>query len=95
MGLVVGWALLLVFVAGATVNILLAVVFYWVAFAQGVQRPAEGSLEPVVGVVRQGSAAEQAGMLPGDRILRLDETPIQTWKNVQENRFENRQPRQL
>jgi regulator of sigma E protease len=36
-------------------------------------------LEPVLGQVESGGPAEQAGLLSGDRILRIDDQPIETW----------------
>jgi regulator of sigma E protease len=40
-------------------------------------RPA---LPPVLGQIVTGGAAERAGLGPGDRILRVDATPIDTWE---------------
>lgn len=37
-------------------------------------------LAAVVGKVHQGSAAEQAGLLPGDRLLTLNGTPVAGWR---------------
>jgi regulator of sigma E protease len=38
------------------------------------------TLEPVLGQVVPGSAAERAGLAPGDRVLRADGKPIDTWE---------------
>ena len=39
-------------------------------------------IEPIVGTVLSGSAAETAGLQPGDRIVAIDETPVITWQEV-------------
>ena len=38
-------------------------------------------LAPVLGQIVAGGAAERAGLAPGDRILRVDGAPIQTWED--------------
>jgi regulator of sigma E protease len=38
-------------------------------------------LAPVLGQIVAGGAAERAGLQPGDRILRVDGAPIQTWED--------------
>ncbi|MDR2238957.1 MAG: RIP metalloprotease RseP [Zoogloeaceae bacterium] len=39
-------------------------------------------LPPVIGEVTAGSAAEQAGLRPGDRILSIDGAPIESWSQL-------------
>ncbi|NBS16458.1 MAG: RIP metalloprotease RseP [Gammaproteobacteria bacterium] len=43
-------------------------------------KPKEPSLEPVIERIVAGSAAEQAGLKAGDRILKADDQIIKTWK---------------
>jgi len=43
--------------------------------------PWQPELEPVVDRVEPGSRAEQAGLLPGDRILSADRAPVKTWQD--------------
>src|SRR5258706_8987680 len=38
-------------------------------------------LAPLLGQIVAGGAAERAGLQPGDRILRVDGAPIQTWED--------------
>lgn len=56
-----------IFVAGAAMNAIFAVVFFIVAFIVGVS-----FVRPIVGDVIEGGPAWQAGILPGDRILEID-----------------------
>lgn len=66
------WQRFLVFVAGATFNVLLAIAALWFLFAvygkQEVQNPNDN---PVVMGLAAGSAAAQAGLERGDRILEI------------------------
>lgn len=73
----------LVLVMGATFNILLAVVLMTVVFQLGVQEPYYLDQPVVIGAIEPGSAAEQAGLLPGDRILRIDGLEVPSWKEFQ------------
>ncbi|MFQ6017219.1 MAG: RIP metalloprotease RseP [Kiloniellaceae bacterium] len=66
-------------VGGPLANFLLAVVLLAGLFAT-VGQP---FTPPVVGEVLEDSAAEAAGILPGDRIVRLDGTDIERFEDVQ------------
>ncbi len=61
----------LVFAAGAIMNILSAFVFFIIAFTIGVSFDA-----PEMGTVVPGTPVWKAGLLPGDRVLEIDDTPI-------------------
>jgi len=43
---------------------------------------ASSLLYPVVGEVIKGGRAEKAGMREGDRIVKIDDTPIETWQDM-------------
>jgi regulator of sigma E protease len=65
--------------AGPIANFLLAAVLFSVLFA-AVGRP---RILPEVGQVVAGSAAEHAGLQPGDRILTIDGAPMSRFEDVQ------------
>jgi regulator of sigma E protease len=60
--------------AGPMANFLLAVgVFTWIA-ANGMM-----SLSPVIGEILPGGPGERAGLRPGDRVVSIDGTSVDTW----------------
>jgi regulator of sigma E protease len=62
----------LVFVAGATFNVVLAFLAFWLLFGlYGKEEVADPDGYPTVSMVAQGSPAERAGLAPGDRILAI------------------------
>lgn len=63
--------------AGPLVNLLFAVLVYWVMFVAGVEKVA-----PVTGEVVAESIAEQAGILPGDEIVAIAGRPTYSWDEV-------------
>jgi len=67
----------LVFAGGAIMNVLLAIVLYSITFMTGALTPYEG---PGAGVyyVAPGSPAEQAGIMPGDTIVRINNVPVES-----------------
>lgn len=44
--------------------------------------PLRSTSMPVVGAVLEGAPAEAAGLREGDRIVRLDESPVATWEGM-------------
>src|SRR5215831_2204000 len=58
------WRRAIVLVAGVTMNLLLAVLLFGVAFAAG-----ESGYKPLIEFVCSGSPAAKAGILPGDTIV--------------------------
>ncbi len=59
--------------AGPAFNFIFAIVAYWMMFVIGIQ-----GVAPVVGEVKEGTPAAQAGLAPGQKILTIDgrKTPI-------------------
>ncbi|MBO4301366.1 MAG: RIP metalloprotease RseP [Desulfovibrio sp.] len=74
------WQRLMVVAAGPLSNILLAWLLCWIlAFGWGTPVPLAQ-----VGSVLQNSAAERAGIQPGDMVLAIDDTPVESWKTMAE-----------
>ena len=60
------WQRILIVAAGPIFNLILPVVVFSALFMSGDPQPA-----PVVGLVDWGSPAQEAGILPGDRIIKF------------------------
>jgi regulator of sigma E protease len=72
------WQRAAVVFAGPAVNFLFAVAVFFVIFL-AFGRP---MFKPVVGSVMPGSAAEEAGFTPGDRIVNIDGTEIKSFEDI-------------
>lgn len=68
------WRRMAVVVAGPLANLLLAVLLYAALGLVGTQEPA-----PILGAPPAGTVAAQAGLMAGDRVLAVDQSPIQSW----------------
>lgn len=66
--------------AGVTMNVLTALLFFFIAFRTGFP-----ALPSLIGDVRPGKPAWQAGLSAGDRIDKINGSPIQTYKDLQLN----------
>ena len=72
------WQRAIVIAAGPVVNLLLALlILAGFAFAYG-----EEVAPSIVGVVQQGSAAAKAGLVPGDRIVALGGSAVDTYPDI-------------
>lgn len=72
------WQRASIVAAGPIANFLLAIVlFAGIFYVRGVP-----VLEPVLGNIRAGSAAEAAGLLPGDRVLRIDGDEVESFEDL-------------
>lgn len=63
--------------AGPLINLLFAVLLYWLLFMQGGE-----SLKPVVGSVMPDTPAASAGLLPGDELIAVDGAATRDWEAV-------------
>ena len=70
------WQRVITYAAGPVFNFILAIFIYWVLMFGYGQR----GLEAVVGPVTPDSVAEQAGFLPGDRIVAVGDTELEGWR---------------
>jgi len=75
------WRRLAVYVAGPVANILLALLLFTAFF--GLPRSVILSDGVLVYQVQQDSAAQQAGVQPGDVIVSADGTAVETWNDLQ------------
>lgn len=74
------WQRLLMAAAGPFANLLLAFLLYWgVAATAGMSIPL-----PQIGSIIPGSAAAEAGMLPGDTVLSIDGQALDEWGQIPE-----------
>jgi len=74
------WAQIWVMSAGVIMNILLAfIIFTGVVWNQGVPSPKD---DPVIHSLLNDMPAKNMGLLPGDRILLVDDVQISTWTEL-------------
>lgn len=64
-------------VAGPAANFLLAIVLYWGVFATGVEEPRAWLATPPA-----ASAAADAGVRAGERVLKVGDTAVDTWQDL-------------
>lgn len=72
------WARMLVIVAGSLMNFVLPVILLFIVFMRvGVDTPSD---LPIIGNVFPDKPAAAAGLLPGDRVTAVNQTPIESWR---------------
>ena len=76
------WQRFLVAAAGPAMNVVLAVVLLAGLYVYGSEVPEHLESEARVGIVEAGSAAEEAGVRPGDLIVEFDGEVNPTWQEV-------------
>ncbi len=75
------WQRFQVMIMGPAMNLLLAVVLTAVVLAQGAEVPVFQQQPPLVGSIVAASAAERAGLRPGDRIVSVADRDVNTWED--------------
>jgi regulator of sigma E protease len=76
------WVRFQVYVAGPLMNLALAVFVLTGVLSRGADIPLYKSQPALIGTVATGSAAEVAGLRPGDRVIRIDGKDIRTWDDL-------------
>jgi len=76
------WQRMAIVAAGPLANFLFAAVAFWLVFLSG-----ERQLAPIVGEVKIGSLAEQAGFKSGMEIVALEGMPIASWGGLSRQLF--------
>lgn len=71
------WQRMAIVVAGPAVNLIFAVLAYWVLFVSGVN-----AVIPVIGNTINGSIAHQVALPIGGEIINIDDQEIKTWQDV-------------
>jgi regulator of sigma E protease len=77
------WQRVLVFLAGPAMNVVLSSAIFAVLFMIGMPMPSLPNVPPVVGAVDEGSSAAKAGLVPGDRIVRVGGEAVHNWQDVE------------
>jgi regulator of sigma E protease len=77
------WQRFLVILMGPVMNIVLAIVFMSFINMAGVSVPVYQNQAPVIGWIEPGSPAEEAGLKPDDRILKINNKETNTWQDVE------------
>ena len=74
------WAKVWILIAGVLMNTLLAFfIFSSIAFFQGIP---EYSKEPIVSKVQDDMPAKKIGILPGDRVVKINDSYISSWGDM-------------
>ena len=71
------WQRILILLGGPLFNFLLAFFLYYAIALMGAT-----AYQPVIGMVQEGSPAQEAGLQPGDRILAIDDRKIEIWDQI-------------
>jgi regulator of sigma E protease len=76
------WQRILIYLAGPTMNVLLAVGLFAALFIVGIEVPNLPDMPPIIGSVEAGSSAAAAGLQRGDRILTVNRERAPSWAEV-------------
>ncbi|KMQ51638.1 Membrane-associated zinc metalloprotease [Chitinispirillum alkaliphilum] len=83
------WQRAVVALAGPVANLVFAVLLLWFIFIYGVARPVYMDNLNIGGVI-ENSSAQEAGFLPGDSILAINNQTVESWDDI-ENHFTRQQ----
>ena len=73
------WVRFQVYLAGPVMNIALALILTTVVLTQGADEPLYRTAPAVIGAVADNSVAQRAGIQVGDRVVRVNETQVDSW----------------
>ena len=73
------WVRIQVYLAGPIMNIMLAFLLTTVVLSQGADVPLYHTAPPVIGTMEADSVAAKAGLQLGDRFVRVNDKPVETW----------------
>jgi regulator of sigma E protease len=76
------WQRFVILLAGPVMNIGFALVLAIIALLWGIELPAYRIGPPLVGAVVEGSAAQRAGLKPGDRIVDVSGRALSSWAGL-------------
>lgn len=76
------WQRFLIYLAGPVMNVLLAILLIAIVFMVGIEIPDLQRIPPVIGIVEPGSSAALAGLLPGDRLSKVNGKPVSRWQDA-------------
>ena len=71
------WQRIIILLAGPFANFFLAFLLYYIIAVSG-----SNTLAPVVGEIMKDSPAQKAGLMPKDRIVRINDTVIEKWEDI-------------
>ncbi|HEU0185290.1 MAG TPA: RIP metalloprotease RseP [Blastocatellia bacterium] len=83
------WKRFLVALAGPVFNLVTALLIPTAAILYGFQAPINDSHQVVIGEVKPGSTAEQAGLRQGDRIIAFGAEKNPTWASLEDEALPN------
>ena len=78
------WARMAVVAAGPLINFLMAILLFWFVFLNG-----SVTVKPVVGEVIPHTPAARAGLVTGDQIVSMGDSPIDAWSTFTLKTIEN------
>ncbi|MEW5767207.1 MAG: RIP metalloprotease RseP [bacterium] len=75
------WPRIKIVFAGAAMNLLLAVLVYWLVFMLGIPSL---HITNRIGKIQEGSAGAKAGLKAGDYVLKINDQEIEDWTDISE-----------